>query len=207
MPKRDASYYRAWHSKQRATKIARLTQGNSENVGTHANVDNSEGRRQGSRDRQLHRSVRQAPDENVHAQKEADAFHDRTKVDVRAGVHTPDSSSMTVAQAAEKWIRTCSDAGLERSTLESYEQNVKLHIEPFIRRMKLSQLTAPSVREFQDDLRSGKPAPGEDQGNVRSPAMVKKILNSLDSIISDAQERGLVARNVVRDLRSRRKVA
>jgi hypothetical protein len=47
--------------------------------------------------------------------QDADVFHDRTKVDVRAGVHTPDAASVTVAQAAEKWIRTCRDAWLERS--------------------------------------------------------------------------------------------
>jgi integrase len=35
--------------------------------------------------------------------------------------------------------------------------------------------------------------------------MVRRIITSLSTIISDAQERGLVARNVVKDLRSRRK--
>jgi integrase len=35
--------------------------------------------------------------------------------------------------------------------------------------------------------------------------MVKKTIGSLGALLADAQERGLVARNVVRDLRSRRK--
>jgi integrase len=35
--------------------------------------------------------------------------------------------------------------------------------------------------------------------------MIRKILTSLGSMLSDAQERGLVSRNVVRDLGSRRK--
>jgi integrase len=55
-------------------------------------------------------------------------------------------------------------------------------------------LSVPFVRAFEDRLRQD-----------RSPAMVKKVLGSLGAIVGDAQERGLVARNVVRDLRSRRK--
>jgi integrase len=39
----------------------------------------------------------------------------------------------------------------------------------------------------------------------RSPAMVRKVLTSLGSILADAQERGLVAQNVVRGLRSHRR--
>ncbi|PLU60655.1 tyrosine-type recombinase/integrase, partial [Sinorhizobium medicae] len=38
----------------------------------------------------------------------------------------------------------------------------------------------------------------------RSAAMIKKVLVSLGSLLADAQERGLVARNVVRDMKGRR---
>ncbi|MGB8900030.1 MAG: hypothetical protein WCC90_12710 [Methylocella sp.] len=75
---------------------------------------------------------------------------------------------------------------------------------PFIGKIKLSQVTAPLVREFEDRLRRGDPAPGEAVGAARSPAMVRKITGSLGALMADAQERGLVARNVVRELRSRR---
>ena len=61
------------------------------------------------------------------------------------------------------------------------------------------------VREFEDKLRKGDAAPGEMKGSRRSAAMVKRIIGSLGSLLADAQERGLVARNVVRDLRVRRK--
>ena len=47
--------------------------------------------------------------------------------------------------------------------------------------MKLSQLTVPMVRRFEDQLRAD-----------RSPAMVRKVLGSLGAILADAQERGLV---------------
>jgi len=79
-----------------------------------------------------------------------------------------------------------------------------LHIIPFLGSSRLSQLSAPLVRSFEDDLRSGVAAPGERVGKPRTAAMVKRVLRSLGAIIADAQERGLVARNVVRELRSSR---
>ena len=72
--------------------------------------------------------------------------------------------------------------------------------------MKLSQLSAPMVREFEDRLARGDmPAGAEPQ--PRTQAMVRKIRVSLSSLLSDAQERGLVSRNVVRDLRKTRRRA
>jgi integrase len=136
--------------------------------------------------------------------KEADAYRAKANVEVREGVHTPDSASITVAEAADLWLKTCDGRHLERSTIESYRQHIKFHIRPFLGRIKLSQITAPLVREFEDKLRRGDPAPGEREGAARSPAMVKKIVGSLGALLGDAQERGLVARNVVRDLRGRR---
>jgi integrase len=50
------------------------------------------------------------------------------------------------------------------------------------------------VRAFEDKLRTD-----------RSPAMVRKAIGSLAAILADAQERGLVAQNVARSLRSRRR--
>ncbi len=127
--------------------------------------------------------------------KDAEAFATTAKYEVDQGTHTPDSASITVAKAAEKWLETCRARGLERSTIDAYVQHARLHIRPFIGRLKLSQISAPGVREFEDKLRL----------DGRSPAMVRKILTSLGSLLSDAQERGLVSRNVVRELGSRRK--
>ena len=56
------------------------------------------------------------------------------------------------------------------------------------------------VREFEDKLARGDMPEGAEP-QPRSPAMVRKVRVSLSSLLSDAQERGLVARNVVRELR------
>lgn len=135
--------------------------------------------------------------------KEADTYSATAVVEVRSGTHTPDSQSIAVARAAELWLASCSN--LERTTVDSYRAHVTLHINPYLGRTKLSQLTAPMVREFEDKLRKGEPAPGEEFGKRRSIAMVKRIIGSLGFMLADAQERGLIARNVVRDLRGSRK--
>jgi integrase len=127
--------------------------------------------------------------------KAADNFAATASVEIRAGVHIADSASVTIAQAGGLWLETGEKNRLERSTLTMYRQQLALHIAPYLGNVKLSQLSAPMVREFEDQLaRDG-----------RSAAMVRKVHVSLSSLISDALERGLVAHNVVRELSARRK--
>lgn len=127
--------------------------------------------------------------------KEADAFAATARVEVREGTHVADSGSVTVETAAAFWIASAKAADLERSTIVQYQTHLDLHIQPLIGAVLLSKLTLPLIRKFEDDLR--------DAG--RSPAMVRKIMGSLGSLLADAGERGLVMRNVVRDLRGRRR--
>jgi integrase len=127
--------------------------------------------------------------------RDADAHHAIVGVAVRAGTHTADSKSVTVARAAELWLESCEAAGLERTTLTAYRQHADLHIAPILGALRLSQLTVPLVRGFEDRLRR----------EGRSPAMVRKARRSLGGILADAQERGLVAQNVVYSLRKNRR--
>src|SRR6516162_1543332 len=85
--------------------------------------------------------------------RDADAWHAKVGIDVRSGVHTADSKSPTVAEAGQLWLQTSRDARLERSTLEYYQQHLDLHIAPLLGSTKLSQLTVPMVRAFEDKLR------------------------------------------------------
>jgi integrase len=136
--------------------------------------------------------------------KVADSFAATANVEIRAGIHTADSASITVAEAGKLWLKTCDRNGLERATTAAYRQHLKLHIEPYLGNLKLSQLSAPMVREFEDRLARGD-MPGGADPQPRSTAMVRKIRTSLSSLLSDSQERGLVSRNVVRELRHTRK--
>ena len=126
--------------------------------------------------------------------RDADAYHKEVWVDVRRGIHTADSTSITVAEAGRQWVEGSINAGLERAPVDGYRQHLKFHIVPLIGAAKLSQLTVPAVRLFEDRL-----------ARDRSSAMVRKIVRSLGSILADAQERGLVAQNVVHSLRRNRR--
>lgn len=126
--------------------------------------------------------------------KDADQFAATAKVEVREGVHVADRDTVTVAAAGKMWIASSEAAGLERSTVEAYQQRLDLHVAPFIGNEKLSKVTVPAVRAFSDQLRSG----------GRSAAMVKKAITALGAILSDAQERGLVVRNAVKEMSRRR---
>src|SRR6516225_1574052 len=90
---------------------------------------------------------------NFSRKKDADAYHARVVVDVSRGAHTPDSQSVTVAEAGELWVTTAVTNGLERTTTEEYSRHLRLHIVPHLGRTKLSQLSAPAVRQFEDALR------------------------------------------------------
>lgn len=126
--------------------------------------------------------------------KEADNFASTANVEVREGVHVADSATVTVKEAGELWLASCDKAGLERSTVDQYRQHFNLHIVPMIGETKLNKLNVPSLRSFQDSLRDGS----------RSSAMIKRVTISLGSILSDAQERGLIVRNAVHEMSKKR---
>jgi integrase len=125
--------------------------------------------------------------------RDAAAYHGIVSTDLHAGTHVPDSQSVTVGDAGRLWLKSCEAAGLERSTMDQYRQHLTLHIVPLIGAVKLSRLTTPMARNFENTLKLD-----------RSPAMVRKVRGSLSAILADAQESGLVGQNVVRNLRARR---
>ncbi|QFI65225.1 Integrase [Sinorhizobium alkalisoli] len=129
--------------------------------------------------------------------KDADAYVEKAKVEIRAGTYIADTDTVTVKEAAQQWITSGEAAGLERSTLDQYRQHLNLHIAPFLGTLKLSKINVPTIRQFQDQLRE----------NGRSVAMVKRVTVSLGSILADAQERGLVMRNAVHEMSRRKKGA
>jgi integrase len=132
--------------------------------------------------------------ETFERKKDADARHAEIRTDIRTGVHIAPSKSITVKEAGEEWLRTAESHGLERATLAQYRQHLNYHIAPFIRGAKLSELNAQTVRQLEDRLRR----------EGRSPTMVRTVIVSLGAIVAETQERGLAARNAVRDLRRNR---
>jgi integrase len=116
--------------------------------------------------------------------KDADAAAQQTGVDVRAGMHTAASKSITVSQAADDWITAVALDQREASTLAQYRQHAA-HINARIGNQKLASLTAPGINKFRDDLLQ-----------TMSRAMARKVLSSLKSLLRHAQASGNVAQNV-----------
>jgi integrase len=72
------------------------------------------------------------------SRKDAKAFLVLTEGEIVRGVHTPESTSVTVAEAARLWLRRGELEKLERSTLRQYKNHVGLHILPLIGTVKLA---------------------------------------------------------------------
>lgn len=120
--------------------------------------------------------------------KDADAWRVNAEHQVATGTHTPDSQSITIEAAGAQWLnglRRMKDDPLEPTTIASYEQHLRLHINPRLGGQRLSQLTAPIVRKFLDQLMSDLSRP-----------MAVRVFRTFKALISDAQERGQVAQNV-----------
>lgn len=122
--------------------------------------------------------------------KLADAFAATASVEVREGTHVAESATITIEAAGALWLKSGDAAGLERTSIDQRKQHLNLHIVPLAGSVKLTKITAPWVRSFQDDLRE----------KGRSAAMVKRVTISLGSILADAQGRGLLVRNAVHEL-------
>src|SRR5262249_5064189 len=114
--------------------------------------------------------------------KDADAYHDTVRQDVRRGVHTTPSKSPTVAEAAEAWIKRVEAEGRERGTLAQYRQHVALHIAPRLGRVKLAHLTPARVEGVRDDLLAS-----------LSRRMARKVLTSLKSLLKTAKHAHVAA--------------
>jgi integrase len=121
--------------------------------------------------------------------KAADAWRLRTEVEVRDGLHTPETSSITIAKAAENWLERARRLGLERSTQQAYEMIARRVIVPFLGEIRLAQLTRPRVIQFRDELL-----------DQFSYGRTRVVLGKLYSILENAMDRGEVAHNVAHNV-------
>jgi integrase len=141
----------------------------------------------------------QQGDRHIHTfarKKDADDYRATVKVDVRTGVHTAPSKSVTVAEAAQSWIKRVEAEGRERTTVRQYRQHADLHIVPRLGRLKLAHLTPAKAEAFRDDLLA----------NLSRP-MARKVLTSLKSLLKVAKHAHAAAGVAVkRDKRKERKL-
>ena len=124
-------------------------------------------------------------------EREAKAWLIDAQGEVKRGTHTPESASITVAEAADLWLERGELEKLEKSTMRQYRNHVDLHIRASrIGNEKLAKLSTPKIETFRDDLL-----------RANSRPLARKILASLKSILGEAQRRGLVAQNAAHPVR------
>lgn len=116
--------------------------------------------------------------------KEAEAWRVPAEFQVSQGIHTADSQSVTLREAAKLWLAYAENEGLERSTVSSYEATARLHITPILGKAKLSKITRPMIEEYRDEL-----------VRTRSRSMASRAISYLIQIINEAMRRGLIAHN------------
>jgi integrase len=114
--------------------------------------------------------------ETFEKKRDADARHDEVRVNVRKGTHTAASKSVTVAEAADAWIKRAEADGRERTTVRQYRQHAEQHICPRIGRTKLAHLTPTTVENFRDKLLEDLSRP-----------LARKVLTSLKSLLKVAK--------------------
>ena len=125
--------------------------------------------------------------------KRADAYLLKVQGEVQSGVHIADADSISVAEAAENWLKWARFEELEPTTIDSYDQHARLHIVPFLGDRKLGSLTKPDVETFRDTLME----------SGRSRDMAKRVVRSLFAIIKEAERLGHANRNVAQGVRVR----
>jgi integrase len=125
--------------------------------------------------------------------REAEEYHDTVRNDVRSGIHTAPSKSITVAEAAERWIKGVEADHRERSTVAQYRQHAKLHIAPRLGNTKLANLTDEKVGAFRDALLADLSRP-----------LARKVLVSFKQLLK-ANKYGHVAAGVIVKLEQRHK--
>jgi hypothetical protein len=104
--------------------------------------------------------------------------------------HIAPSASLTIAQAADIWIKAVAlgrgDNGpAEYSTLRQYRSHLRHYILPVMGEKKLTQLSKPEIASFRDHSLT-----------KLSRAMAGKVLRSFKGILSEAESRGLVGVNI-----------
>ncbi|MGY0794233.1 tyrosine-type recombinase/integrase [Azospirillum argentinense] len=127
---------------------------------------------------------------NFGTKAEAQKHETKVRGELVDGTHTPDSTSITVTEAGDLWLKSCEADGLQAVTLKGYREYLNLHIKPTLGTTKLSRLTRPMVETFKDEM-----------VKKRSRVLARKVVSALGAILKDAMRRGLLAQNVAAGVR------
>lgn len=127
--------------------------------------------------------------------EERDLFKISLGGELLEGTHIPDRASKKIKDAGKIWLESTDVLRLRRSTQLQYKSHLEHHVYPFVGNVLLSKFDAGEARKFRDNLYS----------NGRSDIMIRKVMTTLNGMLSDAVERKFCKSNAVRDMKRNRR--
>lgn len=115
----------------------------------------------------------------------------KTLNDIQHGIYV--DSKLTLGEWLDIWLKEYAKPHIRPSTFKSYEEQIRLHIKPFLGTIQLKKLQPGQVQKmYNERLANGK---SDGKGGL-SPRSVQIIHAALHSALKQALKEGLVVRNV-----------
>lgn len=136
--------------------------------------------------------------------KEAKEYLNQLRTNTGPALNREGQTSPLFEEYSKKWLLSLVD--LEASTTRAYERNLRLHLTPFLGRMKIDEITHSELQEVVHQL-SDKEREGEN-GLTRELGQntVKKVMSLAYLIFKDAAAQGLIVGNPMQTVRVPRQV-
>lgn len=120
--------------------------------------------------------------------KDADAFLDQVKRQMADGIYVSDRDTLSVHEAGDAYVQAAITRGTRPETYREYQRHIRLHINPVIGDMKITKVTERHIFEIIDNV-----------ARCSSAALAKAVLRTLSAIFKEAQKRGWLGRNIIKD--------
>ena len=133
------------------------------------------------RDRINQRRHRQFP-----TRRAADAWLVTARAEVADGTHVPASESKTFADVADAWIADCKRRGLERATVDVYEQRLRDYGKVFIGDRRIGELTTADATQFYEGVLD----------RSCSHEIVRRVRIEAGAVLRYGQKKGWVVKNI-----------
>ena len=135
---------------------------------------------------------RRQPQRSYKTKREAEAGMAQWLVEIERGIAVA-TSRMTTKEYMAFWLDTSARHRVRATTLESYEQKIRLYIAPALGTTPLQRLTPAQIQAFYNALLTGDTTGARD---VVAPRTVRYVHAILHRALKEALSLGLVSRNV-----------
>ncbi|MCF2521643.1 site-specific integrase [Bradyrhizobium sp. G127] len=119
--------------------------------------------------------------------READAWLVTARSEIAEGTHVPAGESPTFKEAADAWIKDCKRNGLEKTTIDVYEQRMRDYSVPLIGDRKIGELTVADANTLYEDVLE----------KSLSRETVRRVRIEVGAVLRYAQRKGWVVKNVI----------